>query len=119
MKSDGSAIRAFCYLADAVLGFFTVLLKGESTHAYNVGNEACEISIRDLATMLVKLFPEKGLKVEMKTKLNQEGYIKSNISYNSPDTSKLRSLGWKPYYSLEEGCKLTTRSFYESINKII
>ena len=62
MKSDGSAIRAFCYLADAVVGFFTVLLKGESTHAYNIGNEEGEISIRDLATMLVSLFHGKGLK---------------------------------------------------------
>ena len=111
IKSDGSAIRAFCYLADAVVGFFTVLLKGESTNAYNIGNEEGEISIRDLATMLVSLFPEKGLKVEMNVKLNQEGYIKSNISFNSPDTSKLRNLGWKPYYSLEEGFKRTVRSF--------
>ncbi len=28
MKSDGSAQRAFCYLADATVAFFTVLLKG-------------------------------------------------------------------------------------------
>ena len=38
MKSDGSAIRPFCYLADATSGFFTVLLKGNSGEAYNVGN---------------------------------------------------------------------------------
>ena len=30
MKSDGSAIRAFCYVADAVTGFFTVLLNNFS-----------------------------------------------------------------------------------------
>jgi UDP-glucuronate decarboxylase len=111
IKSDGSAIRAFCYLADAVTGFFTVLLKGESTHAYNIGNEEGEISIRDLAAMLVSLFPEKGLKVEMNVKANQDGYINSNISYNSPDTGKLLNLGWKPYYSLKEGFKRTVRSF--------
>lgn len=111
IKSDGKAIRAFCYLADAVAGFFTVLLKGENTHAYNIGNEEGEISIRDLANMLVSIFPEKGLKVEMNAKLNREDYIKSNVSYNSPNTSKLRNLGWKPYYSLEEGFKRTVKSF--------
>lgn len=109
MKSEGNAIRAFCYLADAVVGFFTVLLKGETTQAYNVGNEECKISIKDLAYMLVNLFSEKELKVEVNAQLNKGGCIKSNISV--PNTSKLRNLEWKPYYSIEEGFKRTIKSF--------
>jgi UDP-glucuronate decarboxylase len=111
IKSDGSAIRAFCYISDAVVGFFTVLLKGENLQPYNVGNEGCEISIKELAYLLVDLFPEKKLKVELNAQLNQDGYIKSNISYISPDTSKLRNLGWKSCYSLEEGFKRTIKAF--------
>src|ERR1039457_2695386 len=61
LKSDGAARRAFCYLADATLAFFTVMLKGERGQADNVGNESCEISVADLARMLVGLFPERGL----------------------------------------------------------
>ncbi|MBI3891533.1 MAG: NAD-dependent epimerase/dehydratase family protein, partial [Candidatus Wallbacteria bacterium] len=38
LQSDGSALRAFCYLADATVGFFTVLLKGKVAEAYNIGN---------------------------------------------------------------------------------
>jgi UDP-glucuronate decarboxylase len=57
MKSDGGAVRAFCYLADATAGFFTVLLKGACAQAYNVGNDEGRMSIADLAKELVGIFP--------------------------------------------------------------
>ena len=111
MKSDGSAVRSFCYLADATVAFFTVLLKGENGQAYNIGNEEGNISIVNLAHMLVKLFPEKRLRVETIQKIAKDGYIKSIFAYLCPDTSKLRKLGWKAHYSLEEGFRRTVRSF--------
>ena len=64
LHSDGSAKRVFCYVADAVEAYFKVLLDGDAALAYNVGgNEKNEISMRDLAEMLVSLFPQKKLKV--------------------------------------------------------
>jgi nucleoside-diphosphate-sugar epimerase len=111
MKSDGSAVRAFCYLSDAICGFFTVLLKGINADAYNVGNDKGEISIASLADMLVKLYPEKGLKVIRSNAASQEGYIRSKISRNSPDISKANALGWRPNVSLQEGFARTIRSF--------
>lgn len=113
MNSDGSARRAFCYLADATVGFFTVLLKGENAQAYNVSNENGEISIRDLADMLVDAFPEKKLKVEIDDVAEQKGYIQSAVSSYSPDTTKLRNLGWQPRHSLREGFLRTIKSFSE------
>jgi nucleoside-diphosphate-sugar epimerase len=110
MKSDGSALRPFCYLADAVQGFFTVLLKGENGQAYNIGNPQCEVSILDLATQLVNLFPEKGLTIVRKDIRNQ-GYIKSIVSRNSPDISKIKELGWQPSTSIEDGFRRTIESF--------
>lgn len=111
IKSGGNAVRTFCYLADATVGFFTVLLKGKNAEAYNVANKNGEISIRDLAYMLVKLFPEKKLLVEIKETVTQEGYMASKIMRVYPDTSKVQSLGWTPRYSIEEGFKRTVRSF--------
>ena len=110
MNSDGDALRAFCYLADAVQGFFTVLVKGENGQAYNIGNPQCEVSILNLATQLVNLFPEKGLTVVKKNLRNQE-YIKSNISRSCPDISKVKGLGWQPSTSIEVGFKRTLESF--------
>jgi nucleoside-diphosphate-sugar epimerase len=110
MNSDGNAIRAFCYLADAVQGFFTVLVKGENGQAYNIGNPQCEVSILHLATQLVNLFPEKGLTVVKKDICNQE-YIKNNISRSSPDINKIKKLGWQPSTSIEVGFRRTLESF--------
>lgn len=110
INSDGTATRAFCYLADAVQGFFTVMLKGENGEAYNVGNPECEISILDLANRLVNLFPEKGLKVAKKNLPNQ-GYIRSRVSRNSPNIDKIKGLGWQPITSIESGFRRTVGSF--------
>ena len=110
MKSDGSAVRAFCYIADATIGFFTVLLRGESGQAYNIGDDKGQISILGLANLLVELFKEKKLRVERK-KVSEPGYLKSDISRNCPDISKVTKLGWKPKYSLKDGFKRTVESY--------
>lgn len=110
MKSSGEARRAFCYLADAIAGFFTVLFKGQNGESYNVGNDKGEISIGDLAKKLVNLYPEYSLKVIKETR-KDSNYLESKITRNSPDISKIRSLGWEPYYSIEDGFKRTIESF--------
>jgi UDP-glucuronate decarboxylase len=110
MKSDGSAKRAFCYLADAVQGFFTVLMKGRNGEAYNVGNPECEASILDLANYMVSLSLEKELVVLKQDVKNQE-YIKSSVSRNCPDITKIKQLGWIPTTSIQVGFKRTLESF--------
>jgi len=110
IKSDGSAIRAFCYIADATVGFFTVLLKGKNGDAYNVSDDKGTISILCLANLLAGLFPEKNLKVEKK-EVTEKGYIRSKITRHSPDITKIAELGWTPKHSLKEGFIRTVRSF--------
>lgn len=111
MRSDGTARRAFCYLADATVGFFTVLLKGENAVPYNVGNELAEVSIGELAEMLVRLSPERQLKIVREQRGFDPNYIPSAITRNAPDTSRLRALGWNPWTSLEAGFARTIRSY--------
>ena len=53
MLSDGSAKRTFCYVADAVAGYYKILVKGRPGEAYNVGVETPEISMQQLAEMLI------------------------------------------------------------------
>ncbi|MBA7480351.1 GDP-L-fucose synthase [subsurface metagenome] len=111
MKSDGSASRAFCYVADAVAGFFTVLLRGECGQAYNVGNDRCEVTILELANTLAGLFPEKGLKVVKQKLPAAPGYLKSKVSRICPDISRIRALGWEPVTGIQKGFIRTIRSF--------
>lgn len=110
LMSDGSAMRAFCYLSDAVSGFFTALLQGEIGRAYNVGNPAGMLSIRELAELLTGIFPERGLKVEYKNRV-QDGYLPSTVSVHCPDIHLISQLGWKPARTPAEGFERTLRTF--------
>ncbi len=110
MKSDGSAIRAFCYISDAAKAFFKVLLNGEAGQAYNVGNDECESSIIDLAEKLITLEPSKNLKVK---RFEEQGsnYMKSLVSRNAPDISKIKNLYWFPTVDIEKGFSRTIKSY--------
>lgn len=108
LKSDGLATRAFCYLADATLGFFTVLLAGESARAYNIGNDQAELSILELARTLGDEF---GLEVVEQPGAASPGYVPSTIGRSAPDIGRARALGWAPTTSVRDGFARTVRSF--------
>ncbi|MFO7606136.1 MAG: NAD-dependent epimerase/dehydratase family protein [Desulfurivibrionaceae bacterium] len=105
MNSDGMASRAFCYVTDAVAGLFYVLLKGSPTLPYNVANPAGELSVMELAQMLVGLFPEKGLTVEQHFNITEKDYMPSNYSRLIPDVTRLESLGWRAKVEPVQGFK--------------
>ena len=112
IKSDGSPMRAFCYIVDAVAGFFTVLFKGINGEAYNIANFDGLISIRDLAKTLVELFPERVLEAKFVERDKNDNYIESSQKkHNVPDTGKLEALGWKCEYSVRDGFYRTIMSF--------
>ena len=58
LLSDGSATRTFCYVADAVVGYYKVLVRGRPGEPYNIGIEAPEISMAELAETVVALARE-------------------------------------------------------------
>lgn len=111
MKSDGSAVRAYCYLSDAVEGYFRVLLQGEVGRPYNIGNEQEQVSVLELAHLLVSLYPEKRLKVHPCQREKGSGYIPSPLSRGCPDSSRVRCLGWAPKIGIAEGFQRTIKSF--------
>ena len=55
MHSDGSPRRTFCYVTDAVTGYYKILVKGRPGEAFNVGVETPEISMAELAEKMVDL----------------------------------------------------------------
>ena len=107
MKSDGTATRPFCYLTDATVALYKILLEGEIGEAYNMANDECNVSIKALANILVSLFPEKKLKVVCTERSKNDAYKESFVSKPIVDNSKLRKLGWKPKVSIEDGFRRT------------
>ena len=113
MKSDGSAMRAYCYLADAVIGMLLTLLKGKPGEAYNMGNDEQESTVLELAEMLVDLFPERKLKV-IRAEQDRKGYLETKVNRACPATEKIRSqLGWTTDYDIREGFRRTVLSYLE------
>ena len=107
LNSDGSAVRYFCYLSDALAGLFTILLRDNDGLAYNVGSETNGCSILDLARLIVELFPERGLAIQRSSQILDSGQAAAtSIQRPTPlDTSRLRALGWTERTKLAEGLR--------------
>ncbi|MGH7995181.1 MAG: NAD-dependent epimerase/dehydratase family protein [Opitutaceae bacterium] len=110
MRSSGDAVRPFCYVTDAVLGLLTLLLSGESGQAYNLVNDEASISVRELASTLAALFPERNIRVVRGAVPPSAGIAAPNQRI-SIDTGKIRALGWAPRISVREGFGRAIRSY--------
>jgi UDP-glucuronate decarboxylase len=111
IRGDGSEKRCFCYLADATIGFLSVLLNGINSEAYNVANPSCEISMKNLAKLISNLFPNRNIKIRFEDSGIKKNYIKSPTLKALPSIDKIKKLGWLPETSLEEGFAKTIKSF--------
>jgi nucleoside-diphosphate-sugar epimerase len=108
MLSDGAPMRTFCYVADAVVGYYKVLVKGHPGEAYNVGTEKPEISIADLARKIAGLSKELfGYTGKVVTKASKDAdYLIDNPNRRCPIIEKARThLGFNPAIELAEGLR--------------
>lgn len=104
MKSSGSQMRSYCYIADCASALLTVLTCGESANAYNIANPNARITISDFAKIVAKI---TGTKVVFSEPDDAQKAQQTPISYAVLDTKKLTSLGWKGRYSAEDGIRNT------------
>lgn len=106
MKSSGAGKRSFCYITDAVAGYFAVLLDGKAGEAYNVCNTSQYVSIRQLAECLANLYPDRHIHVVQKERSAEEYYTENVLllsSESTPDNAKLKNLGWEAKVSIRDG----------------
>lgn len=106
MLSDGSPTRTFCYVSDAVTGYFKVLVSGRRGEPYNIGTESPEIAMRDLANLMVdsgrRLTGFMGSVVLQAP--DETEYLTDNPNRRCPSIAKARTeLGYHPRVSLAEG----------------
>ncbi|MFK8041540.1 NAD-dependent epimerase/dehydratase family protein [Congregibacter sp.] len=107
IRGDGNAQRAFCYVSDAIAGFFSILFWGQPGQAYNVANADAELSVRELAELIVEVAPSPGLKVTVGAAGHRPGYMPSTLQRLLPSTAKLEALGWSARVSPREGFRRT------------
>ena len=106
LLSDGSPMRTFCYVADAVCGYYKVLLHGRAGEPYNIGTEEPEVSMRDLAEKVVAL-GRRCLSYSGRVQLgvaDEKEYLIDNPNRRCPVIKKSRNeLGYIPGVDLDDG----------------
>lgn len=108
LLSDGAPTRTFCYVADAVVGYYKILFRGRDGESYNIGIDTPEISIRELALRTVDC-AKALLGYEGKAIFGESSdadYLTDNPNRRCPIIDKARGeLDYNPGVQLEEGIK--------------
>lgn len=106
LKGDGTPVRTFIYMTDAIIGMLTVMAKGKNCEAYNVCMEAGEISVSGLAETMAEQIQERNVEIVVnKRPDNDDLAVTHAISRVCASSEKLRGLGWSPQVSLKEACR--------------
>ncbi|MFZ0828490.1 MAG: NAD-dependent epimerase/dehydratase family protein [Verrucomicrobiia bacterium] len=103
--SSGTPSRTFCYVADAVAGYFKALLH-DQFEAFNIGIERPEISVRQLAEHFrqagEKLTGYRGKVVFQASP--EKDYLTHNPERRCPDITRARTkLNYQPSIYVEAG----------------
>lgn len=115
--SDGSPMRTFCYISDAITGYLKALCyaqKGFET--FNIGIDQPEISISQLAEIYLEAGKDIfGYKRNYQYVISKDkNYLQNNPNRRCPNIEKARRLlGYRPQVNVKQG----VRYFLEYINE--
>ena len=113
IRSDGSFIRDYFYVKDGALSYIHLAEKMNENkiygEAFNFSNEL-QITVLELTHKILKLMEREDLKPIILNEASNE------IKHQYLSAKKARKvLGWKPYYSLDEGLKETIEWYKEVV----
>jgi UDP-glucuronate decarboxylase len=111
LTSGASATRSFCYITDAITGFFSALFFGEYGQAYNIGAIE-ETSISDLAKVVSDCFPAGQVKISK----SENRSTKNTVNRSCLSIEKIKKLGWIPKIGLKKGIERTISSYKKELS---
>lgn len=107
LHSEGQVRRSFCYLTDATVALWHVLLRGERLEPYNVGCSEPLMTIRELAELIAGLADEP---VGIIQRIRDDHYPDEAPLVTCPDVQKVsRLIGSEPKVHPVRGFKRTLR----------
>ncbi len=110
IHSEGSQIRAWCYIDDIVDGILLCLERPEAVgQAFNMGNPRSVCTIYDLARQIIRLSGSKSRLVFV-----DQPYTDVELRIPNIDKAK-RLLGYQPKVDLEDGLLRTTEWYRERV----
>jgi len=106
IQGTGKETRAYIYVDDFIKGLEILLKKGKHLEIYNIGTEN-ETTVGDLANKIGLLF---GCKITIKTSEVRAGSTTRRLG----DITKIKKLGFKPVFTLDEGLGKTVAWYIQS-----
>ena len=100
LKSAGTQLYSYNYVADSVSGLLTILLRGENGEAYNIADQASDISLKDLAGIIAEI-AGTNLVFDLPDKVEMAGYSKATKAIMI--SNKLKALGWEAHWDIKAG----------------
>jgi UDP-glucuronate decarboxylase len=108
LLSDGGPKRTYCYVGDAIQGYYKILVRGRPGEPYNIGVERPEISVSELAERVsrigAELFGYAGGVVRARS--DDATYLADNPLRRCPVIAKARTeLGYAPGVELDDALR--------------
>lgn len=115
IRSDGSYVRDYIYIEDAVRCYLLLAEKMEALklfgEAFNF-SQGVRLTVLEITNLILKLMGRRDLKPVI---LNE---VQGEILHQYLSNEKAQKvLGWKPRYTLEEGLKKTIKWYKEFFSK--
>ena len=110
LKSEGTQLFSYTYVADAVSGVLYCLFCGECGEAYNIADSASDIMLRDLAGIIAG-FAGKQVVLDLPDATERAGYSTATVAVM--ESERIRTLGWKAQYTIQSGLERTIRILKE------
>ena len=111
LKSNGAALRSFCYVTDTAVALLKILLDGENTKPYNIANPKSDVTIRGFAKTAVEAFPELNLTLSFANSEDEKEPVPSSMAPTPEilDATRLNNIGWSAKVDLTEGIKRSVK----------
>ena len=103
LKSDGTVIRTFMYITDAIKAMLTVILNGTPGEAVNIVDETGEASVKELAEIMAGSVVDKNIDIVFDYGKRNTIEVTGALSVVTGDSTKLKKLGFNCQYTLKEG----------------
>lgn len=112
LKSKGNQQYSYIYLSDAASAIFYIMFYGKNGEAYNVADEASNITLHEFADLVAKVCDTKVI-FDLPKETEIKGFSVVTKALINPQ--KLKKLGWYATTSIEQGIHKTL----EILNKTI
>ncbi|MDO5126786.1 MAG: NAD-dependent epimerase/dehydratase family protein [Eubacteriales bacterium] len=104
LKSEGTQLFSYSYVADAVTAICKIMLDGSDGAAYNIVSKESNVRLRDLASHIADYTGKKVI-FELPNATEQAGFSKATKA--TLNVEKLCKLGWESQYDIVTGLQHT------------